>query len=116
MKWSPEARLVSSRAALALLDGGTLCTYAGNRKASEHRFSDPACHGDHLNPIAPDESAPGSGGEDVDNFVASGKDGTAYAEGTVGKTGTGADCEMKSLRIPRGAKVEIESLHFTPGA
>jgi len=114
VKWSPEARLAAARACCARLDGGTLCLYAGEKKAAELRFSDPAFHGDHMNPIAPDESADGA--EGVDNFVALNAKGGLEAEGSCGALGSGADCELKSVNIPRGARVEPESLHFTPGA
>lgn len=114
MEWSPEARLASSRAALSLLDGGTLCLYSGDKQVAELQFSDPAFHGDHMNPIAPDESA--DGGRGVDSFVAKSSSGAVVATGRAGKIGSGSDCELKSENIPHGSRVEIESLHFVPGA
>ena len=113
MKWSPEARLASSQAAFAMLNGGTLCLYVGERQAAELRFSDPALRGDHLSPLAPDESA--EGGKGVDSFVAKNAAGDMVAEGTCGAIGSGADCELKFPDIPRGARVEIDSLTFAPG-
>jgi hypothetical protein len=115
VNWSETARLAGARAACALLNGGTLCLYAGKTQVAELRFADPAFHGDKLATLAPEESAEGSK-DDLDGFAAKAPDGSVVATGTVGRIGSGADAELKALRIPRGARVEIESLHFVPGA
>ena len=114
MIWSEVARLAAAKSACHLLDGGTLCLYAGDVPVAELRFSDPAFHGDALGSLAPDESSEGSG--TVDSFAAKDRKGQAVATGSVGKLGSGADVEMKLLNIPRGARVEVESLRFVPGA
>lgn len=116
MNWSEAARVTASKAALALLNGGTLCLYAGDQQAAELGFADPAFHGDTMAPLAPDESAEGTGQADLDGFVGKSKAGETVCEGTVGKIGSGADCEVKFLRIPSGARVETDAIRFVPGA
>ena len=115
MKWSDAARAVAAKAALSLLDGGTLCLYDANgTRLAELGFSSPAARGDTLGPLAPDESVAATG--TASHVVAHAQDGSPVFDGRVGLMGSGADVEMKFTKMMAGGRAEVESVRFAPGA
>lgn len=117
MELSDHIIQIQAEAIAPEFDGAVLTLQEGERAVADLSFPVPGIISIENGILTGGKLSPAlepSGGT-LDNYLIRKLDGTIISTGSIGLPGSGADLEIKSIKIPRGAEVHIDNfVHVIP--